>query len=112
MPRPKAPSPTPSGGCGGRPEADPARRDPRRRAGITRLANACGAGWTEQPAAEVFAEMAGLTPTYSGISHDALGLGGIRWPCASGAEGTPRFEAAADQRLRFAESRRRRRYPP
>jgi predicted molibdopterin-dependent oxidoreductase YjgC len=48
---------------------------------LTRLANAMGAGWSYSNAAEIFDELASLTPQYAGISHSRLEDGGLQWPC-------------------------------
>lgn len=48
---------------------------------ITDLANRLGANWRYGSAAEIFAEMATVTPQYAGISHARLAHGGIQWPC-------------------------------
>ena len=55
------------------------------------LANACGAGWTYETPAEVYAEMAALSPKFAGISHARIEReGGLQWPCTSADEpGTP-----------------------
>ncbi|MBC8328549.1 MAG: molybdopterin-dependent oxidoreductase [Planctomycetes bacterium] len=46
------------------------------------LARACGAGWPEQDAAAVYAEMAALAPKFAGIRHERIEReGGIQWPC-------------------------------
>ncbi len=43
-------------------------------------------------AAEVFAEMASLTPSFAGISHTRLNGDGLQWPCPyPGHPGTPRL---------------------
>jgi len=48
---------------------------------LTRLANSLGAGWHYENPAEIFDEMAKLTPQYKGISHERLENQGIQWPC-------------------------------
>ncbi len=48
---------------------------------ITDLANRLGANWKYGGPAEIFAEMASVTPQYAGISHARLEQGGIQWPC-------------------------------
>ena len=55
------------------------------------LARACGAGWPEQDAAAVYAEMAALAPKFAGISHERIEReGGLQWPCESPEHpGTP-----------------------
>ncbi|MCP4004510.1 MAG: molybdopterin-dependent oxidoreductase [bacterium] len=51
------------------------------------LANACGASWAYSTPAEIFAEMVGLAPRFSGIRYERLegrgtgGLTGLQWPC-------------------------------
>ncbi len=49
-----------------------------------RLGVAVGTQFDYRGAAEIFAEMAGLTPSLAGISHARLDReGGIQWPCPS-----------------------------
>lgn len=48
---------------------------------ITDLANRLGSNWGYGCTAEIFAEMATVTPQYAGISHARLEHGGIQWPC-------------------------------
>jgi formate dehydrogenase major subunit/formate dehydrogenase alpha subunit len=49
---------------------------------IVDLANACGAEWSYDSAADVYTEMASLSPKFSGISHDRIDReGGVQWPC-------------------------------
>ena len=50
---------------------------------ITELANAMGADWSYDSAADVFAEIAALTPSYAGMTHARLAQGGLCWPCPS-----------------------------
>jgi formate dehydrogenase alpha subunit len=50
---------------------------------LIRMANSMGGRWDYADSEEVFAEMAGLTPSYSGMSYDRLGLKGLQWPCPS-----------------------------
>jgi len=45
------------------------------------LARRLGADWTYADAGAVFDEMAGLTPSYAGMSHARLEQGGLQWPC-------------------------------
>jgi len=46
------------------------------------LAGALGCTWTYDHPWEIMAEIAGLTPTFSGVSYDKLErLGSIQWPC-------------------------------
>ncbi|MCA9937876.1 MAG: molybdopterin-dependent oxidoreductase [Anaerolineales bacterium] len=46
------------------------------------LANRLGASWQYENPAAIFAEMAGLTGSYAGISHTRLERdGGLQWPC-------------------------------
>lgn len=57
---------------------------------ILDLANRLGAGWCYDSPADIFAEMAALTPQYAGMSHARLELGGLQWPCpAVDHPGTP-----------------------
>jgi formate dehydrogenase alpha subunit len=48
---------------------------------VSDLANLMGASWRYASPAEIFDEMAALTPQYAGISHDRLEDGGLQWPC-------------------------------
>ena len=49
---------------------------------LTELANRLGAEWEYENPGEIFAEMAGLTGSYAGISHARLEReGGLQWPC-------------------------------
>jgi formate dehydrogenase alpha subunit len=48
---------------------------------VVNLANRMGADWDYQDAAEIFDEVASLTPQYSGMSHARLEQGGLQWPC-------------------------------
>lgn len=45
------------------------------------LANRLGADWSYTDPADIFAEMATLTPQYAGMNYDRLERGGIQWPC-------------------------------
>lgn len=58
---------------------------------LTDLANRLGANWYYESPAEIFAEMAKVTPSYAGISHERLEKeGGIQWPCPTPEHaGTP-----------------------
>lgn len=57
---------------------------------LIRMARALGQSWDYAGPAEVFAEMAGLTPSYGGMSYGRLGSGGLQWPCTSPEHpGTP-----------------------
>ena len=57
---------------------------------LTELGKRMGAGWNYAGAAEVFDEMAHLTPSYGGMSHARLEAGGLQWPCpAPDHPGTP-----------------------
>jgi formate dehydrogenase major subunit len=48
---------------------------------ITELANRMGAKWKYGSSAEIFDEMASVTPQYAGLSHQRLEFGGLQWPC-------------------------------
>lgn len=48
---------------------------------ICALANALGYPMNYSGPAEIFTEMAGLTPSYAGINYRRLENGGIQWPC-------------------------------
>ncbi len=39
--------------------------------------------WDYQSPAEIFDELAGLTPSYAGINYQRLERGGLQWPCPS-----------------------------
>jgi formate dehydrogenase major subunit len=56
-----------------------------------RLSNALGYAMKYQHPSEIMAEIAALTPTFTGVSYDTLDrLGSIQWPCNSNApNGTP-----------------------
>jgi len=57
---------------------------------LCRMARAMGRDWSYPGPAEIFAEMAALTPSYAGMSYARLGLAGLQWPCpAAGHPGTP-----------------------
>jgi predicted molibdopterin-dependent oxidoreductase YjgC len=45
------------------------------------LANRMGANWEYRSTAEIFDEMAALTPQYAGMSHERLEQGSLQWPC-------------------------------
>lgn len=61
---------------------------------VTRLANEMGAQWTYDHPADIFAELAGLTPQYAGMSHARLESGGLQWPCPTADHpGTPVLHA-------------------
>ena len=55
------------------------------------LAKAMGAGWHYDHPSQIMDEIAGLTPTFAGVSYEKLDeLGSIQWPCNEKApEGTP-----------------------
>ena len=48
---------------------------------ITNLADRMNAGWSYDSSAQIFDEMASLTPQYSGMSYARLESGGLQWPC-------------------------------
>jgi formate dehydrogenase alpha subunit len=48
---------------------------------ITQIAQCLGADWSYADPAEIFTELASLTPQYAGISHERLEQGGLQWPC-------------------------------
>jgi formate dehydrogenase major subunit len=50
---------------------------------LTELAGKMGAEWKYEHAADVFNEIALLTPSYAGMSYERLESGGIQWPCPS-----------------------------
>lgn len=57
---------------------------------ITELANRLGHNWHYDSPAEIFAEMAGLTPQYAGMNHARLEQDGLQWPCPTPEHpGTP-----------------------
>lgn len=55
------------------------------------LANALGCDWNYQHASDIMAEIAALTPTFSGVTYDKIAAqGSLQWPCNEAAEtGTP-----------------------
>jgi formate dehydrogenase alpha subunit len=48
---------------------------------LTDLAQRLGAPWAYQDPAEVFDELAAVTPQYAGMSYRRLEAGGLQWPC-------------------------------
>jgi predicted molibdopterin-dependent oxidoreductase YjgC len=58
---------------------------------IARLSEAMGYPMPYESAAEIFDEIAALTPnSYAGMSYDRLGIDGLQWPCPDrGHPGTP-----------------------
>ncbi len=49
---------------------------------LTDLARRMGADWAYDDAAQIFEEMAALTPQYAGMSHARIEReGGLQWPC-------------------------------
>jgi formate dehydrogenase (NADP+) alpha subunit len=66
------------------------------------LAARMGAGWHYPDAAAVLTEMAALTPSYAGISHERLRReGGLCWPCPDAQHpGTPILHTAQFSRGR------------
>jgi formate dehydrogenase alpha subunit len=48
---------------------------------IIELANRLGADWTYKDPAEIFTELASVTPQYAGMSHGRLETAGLQWPC-------------------------------
>jgi formate dehydrogenase major subunit/formate dehydrogenase alpha subunit len=58
---------------------------------LVALANACGANWQYNNAAEIYDEMAKDAPQFAGISHERITNRalGIQWPCSdAGSDGT------------------------
>lgn len=54
------------------------------------LAQRLGADWRYDGPADIFAELASVTPQYAGLSHARLEQGGIQWPCPTADHpGTP-----------------------
>lgn len=55
------------------------------------IANAMGLGWAYAHPSEIMAEVAALTPTFAGVSYDALEAhGSLQWPVnATAPDGTP-----------------------
>ena len=57
---------------------------------ITMLAQEMGEDWVYDNVAEIFDELARLTPQYGGLSHARLEQGGMQWPCPTADHpGTP-----------------------
>ena len=48
---------------------------------VTELANRMGSTWSYSSAADIFNEMAALTPQFAGMSHERLEEQGLQWPC-------------------------------
>ena len=48
---------------------------------ICMVAEAMGYSMKYESAAQIFAEIAKLTPSYGGLSHERLDKGGLQWPC-------------------------------
>jgi formate dehydrogenase alpha subunit len=48
---------------------------------LRQLAGRMGATWNYDSPAQIFLEMAALTPQYAGLSHARLEAGGLQWPC-------------------------------
>ena len=72
---------------------------------LCRMARALGQDWKYAGPAEIFAEMAALTPSYAGMSWERLGVDGLQWPCPdAGHPGTPVLHVGrfARGRARFA----------
>ncbi|NND82823.1 MAG: formate dehydrogenase subunit alpha [Gammaproteobacteria bacterium] len=55
------------------------------------LANALGCNWNYEKAADIMAEIAELTPTFTGVTYEKIEReGSLQWPCNDEAElGTP-----------------------
>ena len=66
-----------------RPALDPPGQSRPDWAIITDLANRLGANWQYDSPADIFDEMATLTPQYAGMNFGRLEKGGIQWPCPS-----------------------------
>ncbi len=63
---------------------------------ITDIASRMGAAWSYRSAAEVFEEIARVTPSYAGITYDRIEWEGIQWPCPTPEHpGTPILHAHA-----------------
>lgn len=57
---------------------------------ITDLAQRLGAHWSYQEPADIFTELASVTPQYGGMSYKRLEAGGLQWPCPTPEHpGTP-----------------------
>ncbi|PLR95136.1 formate dehydrogenase subunit alpha [Bacillus sp. T33-2] len=57
---------------------------------IMAIANKLGAGWTYQHPGEIMAEVASLTPIYSGVTYERLeGYKSLQWPVHENGEDTP-----------------------
>ncbi len=48
---------------------------------LTQIAQCLRANWSYKEPAEIFVELAGLTPQYAGMSYERLEQGGLQWPC-------------------------------
>lgn len=61
---------------------------------ISDIANRLGHAWHYHSPAEIFQEIAKVTPQYAGMSHQRLQAGGLQWPCpAEDHPGTPYLHA-------------------
>jgi predicted molibdopterin-dependent oxidoreductase YjgC len=48
---------------------------------ITELAQRMGYAWSYGSPADIFTELAALTPQYAGMNYERLEQGGLQWPC-------------------------------
>ena len=57
---------------------------------LCRLAAKMGRSWEYGSASDIFDEMRAVTPSYAGMSYEAIGIRGLQWPCPhEGHPGTP-----------------------
>ena len=56
---------------------------------ITTISRALGHEMGYTTAAEVMDEIAALTPTFAGVSHERIGRGGLQWPVAPDGTDSP-----------------------
>lgn len=69
-----------------------------------KIAEKAGQKWGYASSADIMKEIAALTPTYAGISHEKLATGfGLQWPCdEKNPAGTKRLDyAKAGRKLKF-----------
>ena len=66
-----------------RPALEPAGESRQEWEVISNLLSRFGVPANYASAAEVMKEIATVTPSYGGVSHDRLGIGGLQWPCPS-----------------------------
>jgi NADH-quinone oxidoreductase subunit G len=53
---------------------------------LSGVASALGLRWTHRSPAEILAEIGQTVPLYAGVTRQAVGRGGVRWPTAAGGQ--------------------------